>query len=98
MFREAARVYRFCGRRSHPASVRCASSRPASCRRSVPQHQQPSAIGSWLAALEQRLRELGLIKGRWAEGLPERSPGFVEFVCLKVDVIVAPVTAVAALK
>jgi hypothetical protein len=64
----------------------------------VPQHQQPSAIGSWLAALEQRLRELGWIKGRWAEGLPERSPGFVEFVRLKVDVIVTTVTAVAALK
>jgi putative ABC transport system substrate-binding protein len=64
------------------------------------------ATGSWIAALEQRLRELGWIKGRtiaieyrWAEGHPERYPEFAaEFVRLKVDVIVTTVPAVAALK
>jgi putative tryptophan/tyrosine transport system substrate-binding protein len=65
-----------------------------------------SASGSWIAALEQRLRELGWIKGRtvaieyrWAEGHPERYPEFAaEFIRLKVDVIVTTVPAVAALK
>ena len=65
-----------------------------------------SATGSWIAALEQRLRELGWIKDRtiaieyrWAEGHPERYPEFAaEFVRLKVDVIVTTVPAVAALK
>jgi putative ABC transport system substrate-binding protein len=66
----------------------------------------PSATGPWITALEQRLRELGWIKGRtiaieyrWAEGRPERYPEFAaEFVRLKVDVIVTTVPAVAALK
>ena len=65
-----------------------------------------SATGPWITALEQRLRELGWIKGRtiaieyrWAEGHPERYPEFAaEFVRLKVDVIVTTVPAVAALK
>jgi ABC-type uncharacterized transport system substrate-binding protein len=66
----------------------------------------PSATGSWITALEQRLRELGWIKGRtiaieyrWAEGHPDRYPEFAaEFVRLKVDVIVTTVPAVPALK
>jgi putative ABC transport system substrate-binding protein len=66
----------------------------------------PSSTGSWVAAYEQRLRELGWIKGqtiaieyRWAEGHPERYAEFAaEFVRLKVDVIVTTVPAVAALK
>jgi putative tryptophan/tyrosine transport system substrate-binding protein len=65
-----------------------------------------SATGLWIAALEQRLRELGWIKGRtiaieyrWAEGHPDRYPEFAaEFVRLKVDVVVTTVPAVAALK
>jgi putative ABC transport system substrate-binding protein len=65
-----------------------------------------AATGSWIAALEQRLVELGWIKGRtinieyrWAEGHPERYPEFAaEFVRLKVDVIVTTVPAVPALK
>ena|SRR5262249_8441572 len=41
----------------------------------------PSTQGQWVAALIQRLRELGWIEGRtvaieyrWAEGRPERTP------------------------
>jgi ABC-type uncharacterized transport system substrate-binding protein len=66
----------------------------------------PSATGSWITALEQRLSELGWVKGRtiaieyrWAEGHPDRYPEFAaEFVRLKVDVIVTTVLAVPALK
>ena len=66
----------------------------------------PLATGSWITALEQRLSELGWIKGRtiaieyrWAEGHPDRYPEFAaEFVRLKVDVIVTTVPAVPALK
>jgi putative ABC transport system substrate-binding protein len=55
-------------------------------------HQRP-----WVAALRQRLGELGWIEGRtvvieyrWAEGLPERLAEIAaEFVRLKVDVILA---------
>jgi putative ABC transport system substrate-binding protein len=65
----------------------------------------PSAIGHWVAAFVQRLRELGWIEGRtvaievrWAEGRSERYTEIAaEFVRLKVDVIVtiagAPVLA-----
>jgi putative tryptophan/tyrosine transport system substrate-binding protein len=49
----------------------------------------------WIAAFQERLRELGWIEGsnlaieyRWAEGHPERFAEFAaEFVRLKVDVI-----------
>jgi putative ABC transport system substrate-binding protein len=66
----------------------------------------PAAMGPWIAALEQRLSELGWIKGRtvaieyrWAEGHADRYGEFAaEFVRLKVDVIVTTVPAVAALK
>jgi putative ABC transport system substrate-binding protein len=66
----------------------------------------PRTWGSWIAALVERLGELGWVDGRtiaieyrWAEGHPERFAEFaVEFVRLKVDVIVTTVPAVAALK
>ena len=56
-----------------------------------------SAFSTWVAALIQRLRELGWIEGRniaieyrWAEGQLERLAGFAaEFVRQKVDIIVA---------
>jgi putative tryptophan/tyrosine transport system substrate-binding protein len=65
----------------------------------------PSSHGQWVAALVQRLRELGWVEGRtiaievrWAEGRNERLGEIAtEFVRLKVDVIVthsaAPVLA-----
>jgi putative ABC transport system substrate-binding protein len=66
----------------------------------------PSSHGRWLAAFVQRLRELDWIEGRtvaievrWAEGRNERATEIaVEFVRLKVDVIVtsAPANVVAA--
>jgi len=64
-----------------------------------------AAMRNWVAALVQRLRELGWIEGRtvaieyrWADGDSERLADFAaEFVRLKVDVIVthsaAPVIA-----
>src|SRR5262247_1792598 len=64
-----------------------------------------SVASQWVAALVQRLRELGWIEGRtvaieyrWADGDSERLADFAaEFVRLKVDVIVthsaAPVIA-----
>src|SRR5262249_2583573 len=66
-----------------------------------------SAASEWVAALVQRLRELGWIDGhsvvieyRWVEGREERfSELAAEFVRLKVDVIVTSGTpAVMALK
>src|SRR5262245_7062738 len=56
----------------------------------------PSTQGVWIAALVQRLRELGWLENRtvaievrWAEGRNERYSEIVaEFVRLKVDVIV----------
>ena len=56
----------------------------------------PAAIGPWVAAFVQRLRELGWIENRtvaieyrWAEGRSERYGEIAaEFVRLKVDVIV----------
>jgi putative tryptophan/tyrosine transport system substrate-binding protein len=56
----------------------------------------PSAQSQWVAALVQRLREVGWIEGRniaieyrWAEGRAERfAEVAAEFVRLKVDVIV----------
>jgi putative tryptophan/tyrosine transport system substrate-binding protein len=66
-----------------------------------------SAASEWVAALVQRLRELGWIEGRtvtidfrWAEGRDERFAEIAaEFVRLKVDVIVTSGTqAVIALK
>jgi putative tryptophan/tyrosine transport system substrate-binding protein len=66
----------------------------------------PSAVSTWVAAFQQRLRELGWIEGRnvaieyrWAEGRFERLAGFAaEFVRRGVDVIVAEgtVTVLAA--
>ena len=61
----------------------------------------PSAVSQWVAALVQRLRELGWIEGRtvaieyrWAEGRRERFAEIAaEFVRLKVDVIVTYATA-----
>ena len=61
---------------------------------------------SWIAAFERRLRELGWFEGRtvaieyrWGEGRPERFTEFAaEFVRRKVDVIVTPGSAVAAVK
>jgi putative ABC transport system substrate-binding protein len=65
-----------------------------------------SAWGSWTAAFEQRLRELGWTEGRtiaieyrWAEGRPERYAEIAaEFVRRKVDVIVTAGSAVPAVK
>jgi putative ABC transport system substrate-binding protein len=65
-----------------------------------------SAWSVWVAALVQRMRELGWIEGRtiaieyrWAEGRSERYTEIgAEFVRLKVDVIVTVGTAVPALK
>src|SRR6476661_2052855 len=62
----------------------------------------PAAIGQWVAAFVQRLRELGWIENRtvaieyrWAEGRSERFAEIVaEFVRLKVDVIVTSATPV----
>jgi putative ABC transport system substrate-binding protein len=61
----------------------------------------PSSHRQWVAALVQRLRELGWIEGRtiaieyrWAEGSSERAAQIAtEFVRLKVDVIVTSATA-----
>jgi putative ABC transport system substrate-binding protein len=61
----------------------------------------PSAASQWVAALVQRLRELGWIEGRtvaieyrWAEGRNERLAEIAaEFVRLNVDVIVTWGTA-----
>jgi putative ABC transport system substrate-binding protein len=66
----------------------------------------PSSHAQWVAALVQRLRELGWSEGRtvaievrWAEGRPERFAEIAaEFVRLKVDVIVAAGPAVFAAK
>ena len=68
--------------------------------------QTPSAAGQWVAAFEQRLRELGWIEGRtvaievrWAEGRSERFAEIAaEFVRLKVDVIVTAGPPVFAAK
>jgi putative ABC transport system substrate-binding protein len=66
----------------------------------------PSAWTPWVAAFEQRLRELGWIEGRtvaieyrWAEGRTERFPEIAaEFVRRKVDVIVTSGGALPAAK
>src|ERR1700730_10627797 len=65
-----------------------------------------SAWGPWTAAFVQRLRELGWIEGRtiaieyrWAEGRSERFAEIaVEFVRLKVDVIITGGSAAVAAK
>src|ERR1700692_4965859 len=65
-----------------------------------------SAWGPWTAAFVQRLRELGWIEGRtiaieyrWAEGRRERFAEIaVEFVRLKVDVIITGGSAAVAAK
>src|SRR5262245_38535713 len=62
----------------------------------------PAAQGGWVTAFLQRLRELGWIEGRnfvieyrWAEGSSDRAADFaVEFVRLKVDIIVTYATPV----
>jgi putative ABC transport system substrate-binding protein len=66
----------------------------------------PSAWIPWVAAFEQRLRELGWIKGRtvaieyrWAEGRTERFAEIAaEFVRRKVDVIITSGGALPAAK
>jgi putative ABC transport system substrate-binding protein len=66
----------------------------------------PSAWAPWIAAFQQRLRELGWIEGRniaieyrWAEGRNERYAEIAsEFVRMKVDVIVTAGPAVFAAK
>jgi putative ABC transport system substrate-binding protein len=66
----------------------------------------PSAWAPWIAAFQQRLRELGWIEGRniaieyrWAEGRNERCAEIAsEFVRMKVDVIVTAGPAVFAAK
>jgi putative ABC transport system substrate-binding protein len=66
----------------------------------------PSTWIHYVAAFEQRLRELGWIEGRtvaieyrWAEGRPDRYAEIAaEFVRLRVDVIVTTGGAVIALK
>jgi putative ABC transport system substrate-binding protein len=66
----------------------------------------PSAWSEWAAAFEQRLSELGWIKGRtvnieyrWAEGRNDLFVQFAaEFVRLKVDVIVTAASGVPAVK
>jgi ABC transporter substrate binding protein len=66
----------------------------------------PLAWSQWVAALVQRLHELGWIEGRtvaieyrWAEGRDERYTEIAaEFVRLKVDVIVTSGAAVIAAK
>lgn len=66
----------------------------------------PAVEGKWVAALVQRLAELGWIDGRtvsieqrWGEGRVERfSEITAEFVRLKVDVIVTAGTAGAVVK
>jgi putative tryptophan/tyrosine transport system substrate-binding protein len=68
--------------------------------------QTRSTAGQWVAAFEQRLRELGWIEGRtvaievrWAEGRSERFGEIAaEFVRLKVDVIVTAGPPVFAAK
>ena len=68
--------------------------------------QTRAAAGQWVAAFEQRLRELGWIEGRtvvievrWAEGRFERFAEIAaEFVRLKVDVIVTAGPPVFAAK
>jgi putative ABC transport system substrate-binding protein len=68
--------------------------------------QSRSTAGQWVAAFEQRLRELGWIEGRtvvievrWAEGRFERFAEIAaEFVRLKVDVIVTAGPPVFAAK
>src|SRR5256885_5758962 len=60
----------------------------------------PSAMSQWVAALVQRLRELGWIEGRtvafeyrWAEGRTDRAVEIAaDFVRLKVDVSVTSAT------
>lgn len=66
----------------------------------------PNSWGSFVAAFEERLRELGWVDGhtvsiqyRWAEGRSERIDEFAaEFVRLNADVIVTAGWAVHALK
>jgi putative ABC transport system substrate-binding protein len=66
----------------------------------------PSTWSEWAAAFEQRLSELGWIKGRtvniefhWAEGRNDLFVQFAaEFVRLKVDVIVTAASGVPAIK
>src|SRR5262249_4732757 len=66
----------------------------------------PATHGAWVAALVQRLRELGWIEGRtvgieyrWGEGREERfAEVAAEFVRLKVDVIVSSGAPAYALK
>jgi len=66
----------------------------------------PSNWSQWTAAFVQRMRELGWTEGRtvaieyrWAEGRRERHTEIaIEFVRLKVDVIVTGGSAVAAAK
>jgi putative ABC transport system substrate-binding protein len=64
------------------------------------------AMGPWMAATVQRLRELGWIEGqsvvielRWADGRPERIAEIAaEFSRLKVDIIVTTGTAISIIR
>ena len=64
------------------------------------------AMGPWVAACVQRLRELGWIEGRtgnielrWADGRPERIAEIAaEFERLHVDVIITTGTAISIIK
>ena len=100
----------------HPSRRRGGVSRPSACRARAAGGQAadigflgastPAAWSHWVAAFEQRLRELGWIGGRtvaieyrWAEGRSERFAEIAaEFVRLKVDVIVTSGGAVLAAK
>jgi putative ABC transport system substrate-binding protein len=65
-----------------------------------------SGWSSWTASFAGRMRELGWIEGRtiaieyrWSEGRPERVAEIaVEFVRLKVDIIVTMASAIAILR
>jgi putative ABC transport system substrate-binding protein len=63
-----------------------------------------AAMGPWIAAFEQRFRELGwterraAVELRWADGRPERIAEIAaEFVRLKVDIIVTTGTSVTTI-
>ena len=87
--------------------VMARAQQPASCRPSDTwARARPSTESPWTAAFVQRLRELGWNEGRtiaieyrWGEGRNERfAEAAAEFVRRKVDVIVAPGSAVAIVK
>jgi putative ABC transport system substrate-binding protein len=63
-----------------------------------------ASMGPWVAAFEQRFRELGwtekraTIEVRWADGRPEKITEIAnEFVRLKVDIVITTGTSVPAI-